>query len=499
MRRSILAGVFGGKDAEYFWETRFLPHWLPLLLGALFSVAAATLISRGQLIFLVPLAALVPAVILFLRYPFAAVLLWVLVFPFFVQPPFGSGRYLFWLLHRFMIPGALGLVLLSDWLRIHKRPPVHLGRAELAILLFLILLVVNIFLLTANPSRTLTRAYDQLMMPLALYFLVRLSQPTANDWRRLAWVGMVTVIAQSAVGLTSWFAPHLLPEAWLGRAGERTVGTFGNPAVFTSTLILFSLILLHYGLQQTSRLVRIVAVATFSLAYLSVFFSFSRGSWLGATLVLIGMMLLYPRFVLRWSVVAITTAALLVGTLLSSEVYYASERLNDQDTAQGRVLGASTALGMIESKPWFGWGFDNYDVYDEQFKTRALNFATREEQTSHNTFLLITSEMGAVGLLLYLAPTAWLLLLSLHVWRRMPAQGFLSWRLLWLLWLLLLDHFVVSSFMEMIHSNLFGTSIWWMTHGLIASLIFPYVQSCDTGVPRWLARYAPADALRGLP
>jgi hypothetical protein len=112
IRKSLIAEIFGGKSLGYFWEQRFLPGWLPLLLGALFGIAAAFLIANGALVFLLPLAFVVPAAIILIRYPFAAVIIWVLVFPYFVQEPFPAGRFLFWLLHRIMIPAALGIVIL---------------------------------------------------------------------------------------------------------------------------------------------------------------------------------------------------------------------------------------------------------------------------------------------------------------------------------------------------------------------------------------------------
>jgi O-antigen ligase len=479
VRHALGAARPGAPDAAPLW---------PLLLGVPLAVAAALLIATGQLVFLLPLAAAIPALILFVRYPWAAVLLWVLLVPYVVQEPFDGGRYLFWVFHRFMVPGTLAIVLVSGWLHIGRRPRVRLGRAELALLLFVVAAVVNIYLTARDPSRTLLRAYDRIFVPLMLYMLVRLSQPSEADWRRLAWFGAATLTGQAAIGLIGWFSPHALPENWLGRAGERMVGSVGNPAVFTTTLILFALILFQYALSQRRRSVQAVALTLFSLAFVCVFFSFSRGSWGGSLLVLLGLMVLHPKLMLRWGGGAAIFTTLIAGSLLTTEVSYATQRLGDEQTAQGRVLGASTAVAMIAVKPVFGWGFGNYDVYDEQFKGRAFDLAVREDQTSHNTFLLIASEMGLLGLGLYLAPTLWLLLMSLKVWRRMP-KGFLGRQLLAMLWLLLLHHFVVSNFMEMIHSNLFGTSIWWMVHALIASLVAPYLAARDTSIPAWIARY----------
>jgi hypothetical protein len=80
----------------------------------------------------------------------------------------------------------------------------------------------------------------------------------------------------------------------------------------------------------------------------------------------------------------------------------------------------------------------------------------------------------------------WWLLLSFKVWRRLPQQGFLSWQLLAMLWLVMLDHATVNNFMEMFESYPFGTTIWWMALGLIASMVSTHLKPGDVGVPRWI-------------
>lgn len=481
MRKSIsaLSGTRSWLDA------RHVPDWLPVLLGVSFGVGAALLIVNGLWILLVPLSALVPATILFLRYPFVAVILWILVFPYFVATPNDAFRIIYWLLHRMMIPAALVIVIFSDWLGLSNRQPVRFGRAELCMLIFLLLALANITLLTPRPTQILIRFYDRLFVPFCMYWLVRLIAPTARDLRRLAWAGLITLIVEAIIGLLGWFAPQALPEQWLNRIGERTVGTFGNPAVYTSTQIFLALIFLQYGLQSRSRGLRSLALWALGLAYLSTFFSFSRGSWLGAALVWLGLLLVYPAAIRLWTAAVLAAGFLLVSTAFVQELEWAFTRLEDQDTAQGRVLGAATAFNMIESKPWLGWGFDTYDLYDEEYKTRVADFAVREHQTSHNTYLLFVAEMGGMSLFFYLFPALWWLLLSRKVRRRLPRSGLLSWQLVAMLWLLLLDHFTVSNFMDMIQSNLFGTTIWWLALGLIASVVHSQLEPGLIEAPQW--------------
>lgn len=485
LRKSISAQAAGLSGARSWLDTRHMPDWLPVLLGLSFGIAAALLIVNGLWIALVPLAALVPATILFLRYPFVAVILWVLVFPYFVATPNDAFRIMYWLLHRLMIPAALVVVLFSDWLGLREHKPVRFGRAELCMLIFLLLALANITLLTPSPTQILIRFFDRLFVPFCMYWLVRLIAPTGRDLTRLAWAGLITLIAEVIIGLLGWFAPQMLPEQWLNRIGERTVGTFGNPAVYTSTLIFLALICLQSGMQSRSHGLRTLSLWALGLAYLGVFFSFSRGSWLGAVLVWLGLFFVYSSAIRRWSAVILAGGLLLAFTAFAQELQWASTRLEDQDTAQGRVLGAATAFNMIESRPWLGWGFDTYDLYDEQFKTRVGELAVRDEQTSHNTYLLFIAEMGGVSLFFYMFPACWWLLMTRKVWRRLPESGMLSRQLVVMLWLLLLDHFTVSNFMDMIQSNLFGTTIWWLALGLLASVVNAQLEPGRIEAPQW--------------
>ena len=478
--------TFVEENTASLWNARVLWVCISVVLGMIFSIAAGALIGTERFIFLVPLGLLIPVTILFLKYPFVAVMIWVLVFPYFIATPTASGRFMFWMLHRAMIPSAVVVILVSSWLRIRKRRPAHFGRAELIMLIFLGVVLVNVLLLTPSPARSFIRYYDRLLVPFSMYLLVRLVAPTERDMARFLSIAFVTVIAQATIGLLGWFAPQVLPEQWLNRLGERTVGTFGNPAVYTTTLIFLSLLLFQYAMQGKVRWLRPVLLFAFVLTYICVFFSFSRGSWLGGSLVWIGLLFVYPKVMIRLTVVAAIIGLILAASMFTSYLGYANKRLNDADTAEGRILQNVAAINMIKAKPWFGWGFGTYDLYDEQHRTRVGDIAIRyREQTSHNTYLLITTEMGVIGLLLYLLPAGWWLMITKRVWRRLPRHGFQSWHLLAMLWLLILDHFVVSNFMDMIQANLFGTTIWWMTLGLIASLVSPHLKRGDIGVPRW--------------
>lgn len=484
--KSIFASGPSKIPAASFWEAQFLPGWLPIFLGAALGIASAFLIVKGLWTALIPLAIIVPLGILFLTYPFVALMIWMLVFPYIVRIPQVAGRIPYNLLHRAIIPGALVLVILSDWLRIRKREPVRFGRADLVMLLFLGWVIANIVLFSPDTTHSLIRFYDRYIIPFCVYWLIRLIAPTARDLQRFLPIAFITIIAEAVIGMIGIFAPQALPQEWVREGIERGLGSLGNPSVYTSTLIFCALLLLQYAVQGRSRLLRAVCLLTFGLTYLCVFLSFSRGAWLGGSLVLLGLMFVYPKVVVRLLAIGLTVMLVLGTTILAQQIAFAYVRLNTVETVQGRILGGAKSVQMIVNKPFFGWGYDTYDLYDEEFRTRVANLATDQQKTSHNTYLTLMAETGIPALILYVLPILWWLKLSRKVWRRLPQTGFFSWHLLVMLWLLILNFFTVSSFMDMLRFNLFGTTVWWMALGLIANLVYPYIRPGDIGIPRWL-------------
>lgn len=438
-------------------------------LGLGMAALAAIVVAREQWLFVVPLVLAVPAAILFLRHPIAAVATWLLIFPLVVQTPAGT-RQLQWILHRAMIPGALALLLLARSVRLRAGRPLRPSLAEASMLLYLLLSIVNILFMSEQPERMLVHYYDRIIVPFFMYGLIRALGPEPADLRRLVAVALVAMVIQLIIGLLSWTIPGLLPSAWLGRVGARTTGSLGIPGVYTNTLFFLVLLLLQYGLQSGSRRIITGMVALFAMVILATFFSFSRGSWLGGLAVITGLGFLYPRVIGRVTIVLTLLLAVLGSTIFADEVMFAAERLTTERTANARLVGNVASIRLIEQKPLFGWGYGNHELYDEQFRSRVFDIPVRNEQTSHHTYLLIAAEMGLVGLFLYLLPAGWWLYRSIRVWKVLPREGFWGRSWLVMLWLVLLNHFIIANFTDIIYSYYFSTTLWWLTLALIANL-----------------------------
>jgi len=453
-----------------FWLEEDVVRRLMPFLTCLIAAPMALLISDGAWEILV-LPFVIVGVVVICYSPLYAILIWILVFPYFVRQPLFAGAIFYWGLHRMMIMGGLGVAVLQMVARGRPKPRWYPG--ELVMLMFLGLVAAGILVRGDSPVELLRHFFDRLVVPFAIYFLVRILAPEERDLRKFMPVAVVTIGIQAGIGLISWFMPSLLPAVWAGEEGERVVGSFANAATYTSTLIFLAFFLLNYATTRRRGLLETAYLLTVGLAFLCVFLSFSRGSWLGGLLVLLGLCFLYPRLVITSTLVMTLFGGILGGILFSRELDWASQRLHHDSSAENRIVGAMASVRMIEAKPWFGWGYGTYDRHAVDFKVPVGNIPVRSESTSHNTYLTVLAENGIFAFVLYLAPVVWLFVRSLRVWKSLPREGFLNRRWLALLWLCVLDQFAVSSFMDMIRFNLFGTNIFWMALGLIACVVYP--------------------------
>ena len=446
-----------------------LASWLPWLVAAvvLSGVAAVVVVTGAWSLVLIAPVGLATAYFLY-RYPFAAVIIWLLLFPFFLS---GSPA-LYWAFHRLLIPGALAMVVLGRMR--HRKPQarIFIEPAEWAMPVFIIVALVNIVLLSPDYTDGLAHLYDRFIIPLSMYWLIRFIAPGRRELRLLALVAMAVIATQVAIGALSWVAPSVLPADWAVLAGFRTTGSLGNVAVYSSTLFVCATILLldwHVAtpIRRAAYIVAIAAAAVF------IMLTFSRGSWLAAAVVAAVFLWLYPRRIVRIAAPLLVVAAILATTVFSTPVGFAIQRLNDEETAQSRIVGDVASLRMIEREPLVGFGYDTYNLTWEKFKTRVEEIPVKTGSTSHNTYLTVMAELGIPAFLLLAAPVVYWLVQSWRMRRQLARVRPFGLAYVTLLWVAVLFHFTVSNFMDMYRFNYFGTTVFWLVVGLIAAAVAP--------------------------
>lgn len=465
-------------DWIYFWEKHFLPKGLPLAAALVMGPLVAFLIVSENLFLVFAVVLSVPLAVLFNRYPFVAVMVWILLMPFF--PPGGVSPYILWILHRALVPLALGIVILSRALRLKQYRPVRLGGAELAMFLYLAIVVVSILLLNRGDHLTyLYTLYDRVFVGFAAYWLVRLLGLREQDLKRLLPIVLLVCVAEIVLGFWSWLAPSSLPAIYADGWATRMSGTFSNPNAYAYVLLFLLGLLFHYAQNNPRRWVRISLMLVFGVGLWCVFLTFTRACWLAGAFTLLGLFLLYPKPVLSLMLIGVPIAAILSASMFGEEIAYASERLRTEQTVNSRIILANAGQQMFYARPFWGWGFGNYDRYDWQFMKRVGDISPThwdiERGTSHNTFLTILAETGTIGFFFYFFPIIWWLRLSVKAWPHLPRSGFWSRRLLVVMWLSIGAFTILSQAADM-RFFWFALGLFWLSLGLIGNMAQSYLE-----------------------
>lgn len=481
----------GSRRDKVLDERTRTPIGLAVLLALAIGIPLAFFLSNGSWLAVAVLLFSVPALILFTRYPFSALLVWMIANAFLQTTPTDATRTVFWMVHRALPPLGLMLVVLADMLQIPSyRPRVRLGLGDAAAGAFLLLSLLNIVLFQSSPLEYLYMLYDRVFIPICLYWFVRLVAPRQADLERMMPIALFLVLFESSVGIVSWLDPSQLPEDWVSYSSERAIGTLAGAHAYSTTLVFFSLLLFHFGMTNKTGLRRGIYVLAACMGAAGVFFSFSRGSWLGAMAASLGMLILYPKAVIRTGLVVLIAAILLGGTFFAKQFSFALERINSEETASIRWVIWDAGAQMIEREPLYGWGYGNYNSIAWQFQRRVGNIVAVNGEASHNSYIAIAAELGIPGLILFAFPVLWWLVRT-KGGAHLPSKGFWSQTLLAILWLVILDHIVVNFFSDMRHST-YGMGMWWITLGLIGNLVEAHLDADSVKLPAWLRHAAQA-------
>ena len=426
------------------------------------------------------LAMAVPLALLFLTRPFVGVILWLLTLPFVNALP--NPQVMYWALHRILIIMTLGLVVVQYLVKADKNPLVRLGPPELMMGILAGLVPITIILSQTDTRMPLIQYTDRILIPFCMYLIIRLITLDKVELRRLQWTAFFIAASQAIIGFLSWFAPSVLPHEWLFLAGLHTSGSLENPNVYAAMLFFCAAIILHAALSRPPGLIRWLFLAAFVSSLLCIFLSMERAAWLALAVFVLGLLFVYPKPTL-WMIAVCSIVMLVLGAgILSAQFTRAAARIGEQNQINARIVVTDAMLQMFQEKPVLGWGYNTLNNFIEQYyrQVGSANIS-RTFTTSHNSYLTILTELGLVGLLLYLFPTVWWLWQTLRVYRWVPRKMFSSWSLVSVLWLALLANFVISNFMDMRFFPI-GLTVWWLMLGLIANTIYPYTKSAKIGI-----------------
>ncbi|MDX6651777.1 MAG: hypothetical protein QOJ38_558 [Solirubrobacterales bacterium] len=314
-------------------------------------------------------------------------------------------------------PKLAGLLLAISWLAVMATRPqdardLFTDHPAVAALLLTFLAWVGLSGIWAeSPSAAATSLY-RLLLNLALFPIVysAIRRREHAFWIAGAYVGGAVIAA--AYGFV--VKPDVSAASGVGGADalNRVSGTIGDPNELAAALV--TGVALATGLVVALKRapgVRLLAAGGGALCLATIFLTLSRGGLIALAMALVAGIAIGGRWRLAYATVAV--AAVVGAGAYYTQVATPAQRqhLTSNDGGTGRTDIWKVGWRMVDRRPLEGFGAGNFPVSSVHYvlqpgTLRRSDLLVEQPQVTHNIYLQLLSELGIVGLALFLAIVA---------------------------------------------------------------------------------------------
>ncbi|NTW29292.1 MAG: hypothetical protein HGA39_08040 [Coriobacteriia bacterium] len=241
----------------------------------------------------------------------------------------------------------------------------------------------------------------------AMYIVVALVVAAAcvraENRRLLSWAFMAAGVVTMGVAAWQLLVPTAASMQFAvdAEAKVRVYSLFHNPNPYSEYLMFYIAVALVLAMKERGAL-RYLAGALLACGTVTLFFTYTRGSWLGLAVgAVIGLSMISFRTLIGFAV---------SGGVLLLAVPGALQRLvtglTVNDSTDTRLGLWNLAVHMIQTHPITGVGLGRYDEVTKLVLLAIPSLGIGLDAiTPHNSYLLLAAETGVLGGLLY----AWLI------------------------------------------------------------------------------------------
>jgi len=297
--------------------------------------------------------------------------------------------------------------------------------------------------------------YFSFLLGLILFFLV-----SKSFYSRIKMLNvfLISSFLQALIGIWQFLSQASFASKYLGIAfhpayllgtsvmefGEgrwtRAYGGLPHPNIF-GTLMFISIVLLLFILSnfQLNKNRKVVYNFFLFVFLFSLLISFSRAIYLSLLIMSITLLFIKRKIDIPRSTLLILFVTCFTFFIIYHDFIVSRMSLNNRiesNSIEERISMNEIAINLIKEKPFFGWGINSYTAV---LKNNNNNLAGYSLQPVHNSFLLVLSELGVLGLISFLLIYFYLLYNSI-----VQNKKFSILMLFSILPVLFLDHWMLS-------------------------------------------------------
>ncbi len=296
---------------------------------------------------------------------------------------------------------------------------IKIYKMDICVMLFAVILLVLGGIGSVNATSSL-KTVAMFLLFMLMYFV------TANSLNTYKWVSkasasLVAAGALSAlVGIYQNIIGFEASLIWVDTAmfsdiEARVIGTFDNPNVFGEFLII--VLPIAIALFATRKgIVKYLSLFSALVMGAALIFTYSRGAWLGFALAIVVFLILYDEIWAKIGVVGLAFSPFLIQFVPSSILNRVTSIGNIADTSTSyRVSIWRGTLRMLEHFWPSGIGSGSA-AFLSVYPAYALSGASYA-QHAHNLYLQIASELGIVGICVFLCLVLYFFKMTLNTYK----------------------------------------------------------------------------------
>jgi O-antigen ligase len=332
----------------------------------------------------------------------------------------------------------------TSWLRSIKYQVLSIKYGGTEILLILLAAWVGVSVFWAPDQILALYFFVKLLLAIGLFFVVR---GTEIDMKKVVFVLLVAGVIQSGIGVAQFLYQYSPGSSILGmsaheasQAGSsvlkidsgrflRAYGTFPHPNIlggFLGAILVFCIsyyvFCMRYKKSWSTFFEILSLLGGSMIIFLGLILTFSRTAWLG---VLLGIIVIgfhafrqddsWIRRRFLKIVFALGLASLVFGSILQEQIFlrFDAVTIEREGSVSERMVSLKDAQPLIEENPFVGVGAGNFTAAVMKGDGRGIMGEMGRPvwsiQPAHNVFVLIFSELGIVGFLMFVGFLASLL------------------------------------------------------------------------------------------
>jgi O-antigen ligase len=274
--------------------------------------------------------------------------------------------------------------------------------------------------------------------------------------------------------IESWFFTSFIADPAIGSFADRARGPFLQAAQNGTAMGMLFFISIYLYARTQSSFLKTAIVGTGCMILLGVFFSLTRGAWIGTALGLVAVASLHHSFkklLIPGTLIALVSLPILLPLVKSQRSEEAiADRATNMDNVYYRFNTWLSGLNMFVENPIFGVGVTrfvefNYFYQNDEIISKAGGVQLSGGDAAHNTYIEVASELGLVGLIPYLVIMFSLLSSSVKLYRSLSSGDSNAKNFIAVFWGAALTYFASSFFVS--QNSLFLSSLLFALGGIV--------------------------------